>query len=175
MPLHPTLELALQHRVFPITKRIAQGQFTTPTRATVLRDQQITHVLNVSDAPSIIKASEFGFEQVVDVPVTDLQTLSASTAIRAIDALHAMLSEPDSKAYIHCIAGHNRSPTILWLYFVACGLSPGDAQTLIEIRSPDAVAGHSLLINDNLVTRIQAHGKSHCTPLPDAAILDPAY
>jgi len=173
--MHPSLEFGMKYRVYWITKRIAQGQFATPERAAILREQGITHVLNVGEGRSIIDAYDFGFDAVVDVPVVDLQLIPTDIAIAAMDALHDMLTVPHNRAFIHCIAGQNRSPTILWLYFLACGLDDDAARTLIANRSPDAVPGHGRLIDGNLVTAAKLHGRSHYLPLADQTVLEPAY
>ncbi|MEM7478292.1 MAG: hypothetical protein AAF483_25165 [Planctomycetota bacterium] len=175
MAFQPSLESGMKHRVYWITKRITQGQFATPERAAVLRDQGVTHVLNVGECGSIIDASDFGFAGIVDVPIIDLQLIPNDVALRAMDALQEMLTAPNSIAYIHCIAGQNRSPTILWLYFVACGVLPDEASDLIGNRSPDAVPGHGRLIDAALVANAKSHGESNYVPLSDQSVLEPAY
>ena len=171
----PSLQSGMQHRVYWITKRIAQGQFATPERAAVLRDQGVTHILNVGEGGSIISAESFGFREVRDCPVVDLQRIPSDVATGAMDALHAMLSFSESRVFIHCIAGQNRSPSILWLYFVACGMSPDDARTLITERSPDAVPGHGQLVDDRLISVARSHGAKYYLPLTDPTVLEPAY
>ena len=171
----PSLHSGMQHRVFWITKRIAQGQFVTAERAALLRDQNVTHVLNVGEGDSIISAEAFGFHEVRDCPVVDLQRIPDNVAIRAMDALHSMLAISDSRVFIHCMAGQNRSPSILWLYFVACGLSPDGARTLITERSPDAVPGHGRLIDERLVAMAKSHGAENYLPLNDVSVLEAAY
>ncbi len=171
----PGLQSGMQHRVFWITKRIAQGQFATPERAGVLRDQGVSHVLDVGEGGSVISAETFGFCEVRDCPVVDLQRIPDGVALSAMDSLHEMLAEPESHVFIHCIAGQNRSPTILWLYFIACGVSPDEARTLICSRSPDAVPGHGQLVDTLLVDLAKSHGGTHYVPLSDRMILEPAY
>ena len=165
----------MRYGVYWITKRIAQGQFATPERASVLRDQGVTHVLNVGEGGSIISAESFGFFEVFDSPVVDLERIPDDIAIGALDTLHAMLSVPDSRVFIHCVAGQNRSPSILWLYFIACGMSPDDARTLITERSPDAVPGHGKLVDEHLVAIAKLHGAENYLPLNDPTVLEPAY
>lgn len=171
----PSLESAMKHQVYWITRRIAQGRFATEERARYLRSQGITHVLNVSDTSSVISAEDYGFRSVQDSPVIDLARIPNDTAIACLDRLHAMLSGIDSKVYIHCVAGHNRSPTVLWLYLIACGLSPSNAKRLISDRTLDAVPGHQQLVDDRTVAVVRAHGRKHFQPLPDPEILCPAY
>ena len=170
-----SLESGMRYRVYWITKRIAQGQFVTPERAAVLCDQGVTDILNVGEGESVVAASDFGFHSVVDVPVVDLELIPPEVAVTAMDALHKMLEAADSRVFVHCVAGQNRSPTILWLYFVACGLAADDARVLIARRSPDAVPGHGRMIDEHLVNLAQSHGELNYQPLADPSVLEPAY
>lgn len=171
----PSLRSGVRQQVYWITRRIAQGLFATQERARYLRLQGITHVLNVGESPSIITASEYGFQTVRDCPTPDFQQIPEETALTALDALHEMLCERDSKVYVHCVAGQNRSPTILWLYFIACGMSSDAAKNLIASHTMDAVPGHSQLVDYRLVDAVLAYGKKRFIPLPDPDILTPAY
>ena len=160
-----------KHRVFWITQRLAQGAFVTEARAEYLLAHGVTHILNVGEGTSIVRARPGGFRQVVDFPIVDLARIPDTQALACLDILREMLREPNGKVYIHCIAGQNRSPTILWLFLIACGLAPGDAKSLIENRTLDAVPGHSCLIDEALVRVVQAHGAAHFLPLDDPLIL----
>jgi len=165
----------MRHRVYWITKRIAQGQFATPERAAALRDQGVSHVLNVGEGGSIISAEAFGFREVRDYPIVDLKRIPDDVALGAMDALHSMLAVAGSRVFIHCVAGQNRSPTILWLYFVACGLPPDDARTLITEHSPDAIPGHGQMVDEQLVALAKSHGAEAYLPLNDHTVFEPAY
>jgi len=109
----PSLQSGMRQQVYWITRRIAQGLFATRERAQYLRSQGITHILNVGESESIVTAIEYGFRSIRDCPIPDLCRISEDTAFACLDALHDMLCEPNSKVYIHCVAGQNRSPTIL--------------------------------------------------------------
>jgi len=171
----PSLKSGMRQQVYWITRRIAQGQFATEERARHLRSQGITHVLNVGESPSIISAEDYGFRAVRDCPTPDFCRLPDAAVLASLNALHEMLSEGDSKVFIHCVAGQNRSPTILWLYFIACGMSRAAAKELITSHTMDAVPGHPQLVDDQLVAAVVAHGSGRFVPLPDPNILAPAY
>ena len=171
----PSLHSGMRHQVYWITKRIAQGQFATEERSRYLRSQGITHILNVGESPSIVTAEEYGFRSVRDCPTPDFRRLPEAATLASLDALHEMLSEADSKVYVHCVAGQNRSPTILWLYFVACGMSQDAAKHLITSHTMDAVPGHPQLVDDRLVAAVVAHSSERFMPLGDPDILTPAY
>jgi protein-tyrosine phosphatase len=172
---HPCLLQALEDGVFPITKRIAIGQFASEERCCRLIDRGVTHVLNVSDCESLASTAKAGFRKVIDFSVADLARIPDEHALRCLDTIHGVMSEPGSKLYIHCTAGQNRSPTVLWLYLVACGMEAGKAKHLIVERCPDAVPGHGSLVDDELIAAVRIHGSGEFCPLEDPAILQPAY
>jgi len=157
-----------------ITRCIAQGAFPNSMQGIELRKSGVTDIFNVGTAASILSAQTHGFQQVVDLPVEDLRRLPDAYVLDCLDRFHAALSQPGRKIYIHCVAGQNRSPAMLWLYLVACGTEPGEAKALIEDRTLDAVAGHPKLVDDALVQTVQAHGKSRFLPLPRPDVLVPA-
>jgi protein-tyrosine phosphatase len=173
--MRPELDQAMRQRVYPITKRISIGQFATPDRAYYLLENGCTHVLNVSNTASVIRASENGFQLVVDHPIADLDPIPHETALHCLDTLHEMLGAEASRVYIHCIACQNRSPTILWLYFVGCGMDEDAAKAFITERCPDAVPGHKTMVDDRIARLVREHGQQHFLPLPDPGILESAY
>jgi hypothetical protein len=173
--MHPMLEQALRQRIFWITRRIAIGQFATAERAAWLREQGVSHVLNVGECGSVVAASDFGFCEVVDVSVEDLVRIPNDLAVHCIKVIHGVMLQPDTKLYMHCIAGQNRSPTILWLYLMACGINDEDAKHMIASRSPDSVPGHGALIDSELIATIRRFGQAVILPLRDASFLEPAY
>lgn len=166
-----SLREGTKHRVSWITRRLALGAFATEARAQYLLAHGVTHILNVGEGASVIRAQPGGFIQVIDYPIADLARIPDAAALECLDILHEMLQAPAGKVYVHCIAGQNRSPTVLWLFLIACGLAPSEAKRRIEDRTPDAVPGHSLLIDEALVQLVQAHGAAHFLPLCDPQIL----
>jgi len=149
-----------EHGIFWITRCIAIGRFATVERSRRLLEQGVTHVLNVSEAPSLADVAKGDFHSVVDVPIVDLQRIRDEIALRCIDLVHEALGAPGSKLYLHCTAGQYRSPTILWLYLVATGIAPEEAKRLIVAGSPDAIPGHSSLIADPLIATVRRHGET---------------
>jgi protein-tyrosine phosphatase len=127
----------------------------------------------VSDAPSQLIASEGGFREVVWVPLDDFSHLPTHLAAQALDALHRMALEPGSHVYVHCIAGHLRSPTVLWLYLIACGIPPNDGRNWIEERSPDAAPGSRRMVDREHILFAQKHGLNNFLPLPRGEIIVP--
>lgn len=165
----------MQEGIFFITRRIAIGQLATPVRCNLLISRGVTHVLNVGESPSLPCVADAGFHQVADVSIQDLNPIPDAAAIACLDFIEDGLAESDTKLYIHCTAGQNRSPTVLWLYLVACGINPEDAKRLIVERCPDAVPGHSALVDARLIATVKAHGAADQTRLRDASIFESAY
>jgi protein-tyrosine phosphatase len=131
----------------------------------------VTHVLNVSESENVICPEPDGLRAVVWLPVVDLELIPDEIALECIEQLHAFLCEPDARAYVHCIAGGNRSPTILWLYLIACGIEPEEARRAIGRRAISAVPGHPRMIDPRLVLVARGHGRSWL-PHPRPAALD---
>lgn len=156
-----------------ITQVLSIGPFVSPERVELLRASGVTHVLNVSDAASEVTAGGGSFREVVDLPLCDFSRLPEQVATATLDTLHRMASQPDAHVYVHCIAGHMRSPTILWLYLIACGIPPDDAHEIIKERSPDARPGHPKLVDHRLILHVQKHGLLNYSPHPRPGIVVP--
>ncbi len=125
--------------------------------------------MNVGEADSVLRAEDGPFVEVADVSLVDLTRIPDDVAVNCLDRLHGMILAPSSKVYVHCIAGWNRSPTIVWLYLVACGIDPDMAKQLIASQNLDAVPGHPRLVDSLLVTKVQSHGRNYLPhPRPEA-------
>lgn len=139
--------------IFWVTRRIAIGRFATPQRRKNLLDCGVTDILNVSDTPSL-PDEESRFQSIVDCPIVDLAPIPLELALQTIESISRILRHPDSKLFIHCIAGQNRSPSILFLYLLASGFPPNIAEHLITSRSPDSIPHHKLLISPTLMEKM---------------------
>jgi protein-tyrosine phosphatase len=161
------------HSVYWITPRIAVGRYLTPERARHLRDRGVTHILNVGENPSIVHRQDFDFAAIVDQPIVDLELIPVDAAQNCVATLCEMLrSTSDSKVYVHCLAGQNRSPTIAWLFLIACGLDRTQGKRRITDRIYDAVPGHSALVDDPLIQSVVESGKRLGLTLEDAGLGD---
>lgn len=159
--------------MYRITRVLSVGRFATPERAEELRAAGVTHILNVSSGPNQVAASEGGFHEVSWEPLEDHTPLSPGVLVGILETLHRMACEPGSHVYVHCVAGHLRSPTILWLYLIACGIAPDDAREWIEQRSPEAAPGHTRIVDGDHVRLAQQHGLARFRPHPRAEVLAP--
>ncbi len=62
--------------MFRITQCLSVGPFTWPEHAKLLLSAGITHILNVSDRPSLVSSLD-GFAEVAWVPMSDGKRLPA--------------------------------------------------------------------------------------------------
>ena len=158
--------------MYRITECLSVGPFASAERAEKLLAAGVTHVLNVSGGSSVVSCAT-GFTEVEDVPMHDGRRLPSFLMVRALDTLHRFASAPGAHVYVHCMAGQLRSPTTLWLYLIALGISPKDARDWIESRSPDAVAGHPRMVDETHVLLAQKHGLANFFPHPRPNIITP--
>jgi protein-tyrosine phosphatase len=159
--------------MYRITEVLSVGRYATPERAEGLLAAGVTHILNVSGSPNQIAASESGFREVAWIPLEDSCRLPTDLAAKALDTLHRMASEAGSHVYVHCMAGQLRSPTVLWLYLIACGIPPDDARDWIEERSPEAAPGARRIVDLEHILFAQMHGLNNFFPLPRSEIIVP--
>lgn len=159
--------------MYRITRALSVGSFASLQRAERLRAAGVTHVFNVSNSPSQLCASEHGFEEVAWSPLEDTCTLPMPLMLESLNHLHRLASRPNAHVYVHCVYGQLRSPTILWLYLIACGVSPNEAREWIEKRSPDAAPGARRLANDSHILAAQKHGLDNFFPLPRGEVIVP--
>jgi hypothetical protein len=163
----------VRRRVFPVTRSLWLGPFASPVRQPVLVASSVTHILNVGEAPSVLSARDGPFREVAWHPITDLERVPDELALACLTTLHRMVCQPDARVYIHCIAGQNRSPTVLWLYLVACGVPADRAKELIEAAARDAIPGHGRLVDAALVELVRRFGGLSFLPHPRPEALDP--
>ena len=118
------------------------------------------------ESPNQLTEADGPFQRIVWNPIEDLVRIPTTDAIACVSALHECVCDADSNVYIHCVAGWNRSPTVLWLYLVACGVDSTVAKNMIESVSFDGVPAHPKLIDDILVHEITAYGATCFMPHP---------
>jgi hypothetical protein len=158
--------------IFQITRVFWQGRFAGPLRLPELRAAGITHILNVCEAPHVLTLTDGPFAELAAIAIDDLVTIPERAALESLDALHRMATAAESRVYVHCIAGCNRSPTVLWLYLVACGVDGEFAKEQIADRNIDAVPGHPRLVSAELVGQATQHGRQCYLPHPRPEALE---
>jgi protein-tyrosine phosphatase len=160
--------------MYRITQALSVGRYASPEREGDLLAAGVTHILNVSHAASRLAAAEGGFREVVWIPLDDSTRMPIHCVRRVLDELHRLASQSEAHVYVHCVAGHLRSPTVLWLYLIACGIGPENARGWIEKRSPDAAPGSRQLVSSEHILFAQRHGFEHFLPLSRLEIVVPA-
>jgi protein-tyrosine phosphatase len=156
-----------------ITQALSVGRFASPERAVALRAAGVTHILNVSETPCVVSASDGPFREVEWVPLEERVPLPLKRLGHLLDTLHGMAIQSDAHVYVHCIAGQLRSPTALWLYLIACGVQPDEARDWIEDRSPDASPGSTCMVDALHVRFARQHGLAQFQPHPRAEVIVP--
>lgn len=154
-----------------VTNDIYLGRFASRERLAELRGFGITDILNVSDTPNQLTIDDGPFRSIAWVNIEDRVRIPTDDALRATDTLHRMISAEGGRVYVHCMAGWNRSPTILWLYLIACNLSPALASQQICANAFDAVPGHPSLVDSDLVQSLRKHGRANYEPHPRPSAL----
>lgn len=117
--------------------------------ANLLKKLGVTHLLNLHhEYPDVMNLEALGFKA-VQIFVEDLAPMRQETAYAIVDAIHDCVTQKDGRIYVHCDAGINRSPTAIWLYFLAMGMSEEKAAKIITsgnrmVSVPDPVLVMSL-------------------------------
>ena len=138
-----------------ITERILQNGYIGVEEAVFLKKQGVTHILNLDAEYSNVNAIEALGLVVHHIFVQDMSPMDDETAIAVVDAMHESLSVPDGRLYVHCDAGLNRSPTAVWLYFLATGLSETEATQMILQSHSHLSAPANVLVTELDLARIK--------------------
>jgi hypothetical protein len=150
------------NNIFWITERIAQGRHPFLLKAyQELHLTGITHVLDLSDMKLALDKTVYEQLQIIREDVIDFRLIPLAQMLTCINAIHKVMMQPENKLYIHCFAGHDRSPTILWLYLIACGMNAEAAKLLIKEKNPHANPGGKSLIDHTHVPAAQLYGSEH--------------
>lgn len=160
--------------MYRVTEATLVGPFPGPDQVAALHARGVTHILNLASAAHDLEAERDGFAEVLSRPVEDFEQFMGWWMRDTLDHMHRMLtSAPDAKLFVHCHAGQQRAPTILWLYLSACGLEPGRAAEWIRTAKPDAQPGHRALVDAGSLDLALAHGTERFVPLARPAIIAP--
>ncbi len=68
--------------------------------------------------------------------VDDGRPKPVETYLRAIATIDNALGNPNRRVLVHCAAGRNRSPSIIYAYLLSRGASPQQARTMIFTQHP---------------------------------------
>lgn len=160
--------------VYRVTAATLVGPYPGPGQVAALHARGVTHILNLASSTSDLQAGRDGFAEVLARPVEDFEQFLGWWMCDTLDHMHRMLSDvPDAKLFVHCHAGQQRAPTILWLYLCACGMPPGRASDWIRAAKPDAQPGHRALVDGPALATAIAHGAARFLPLARPEIIAP--
>ncbi len=143
--------------IYWVTRRLGVGPFVSPARALALKMAGVTDILNVSDSRTFSEALAVGFRSVVWVPIADFVPIMEEDVASILTSLDAMFLSPDPRVLVHCLAGHNRSPTVIWLYLKSLGVNAEVARRMIETASLRAVGGHPMLLSPETISAMVSH------------------
>jgi len=122
-----------------IEENIFQNGYIGLEDVELLKSLGITHLLNLHhDYPFLDELIESGFI-VKQIYLIDPAPITDDVALEIVDFIYDSLKESDHKIYVHCVAGLNRSPTAVWLYYLSVGYSEKEATKRI-------ISGHQNLV-----------------------------
>jgi len=132
-----------------IDERIYQNGYIGAEEAELLKSMGITDILNLDlyyFRPERIHAVGLRIRHVL---VNDMYPMNDEMALKVVTQFHEALTPPPSKLYVHCNAGTSRSPTAIWLYYLALGIPDAEATERIQsvaeyLTAPDPVLVHKL-------------------------------
>jgi hypothetical protein len=145
-------------QIFWVTERLAVGPHPGGDADGLLREG-ITHVLNVGESPSTRYADAAGDRLIIEwISFPDGPRIADGGLRQSLQTLRSMATTRASRVLVHCVAGHNRSPTIIWLYLIATGMPSSAAEALIAVASFDSVPGHPRLVDASSVALAEVIG-----------------
>lgn len=77
----------------------------------------------------------FGVESYLWLPVKDHEPPSGDQLKIGVAFLQKLV-ELKKKVYVHCKNGHGRAPMLVAAYFLAKGMSPEEAESLVKSKRP---------------------------------------
>jgi protein-tyrosine phosphatase len=91
----------------------------------------------------------------LSVPFPDGEPIPPAAIERCIGFLAGCRQKGES-VFVHCAAGQNRSPTVIWLYLIATGMEPEQATEVFDGKTLDGVLGHPKLVGAEQVAQARA-------------------
>lgn len=165
----------MRNDIFWITKCIAVGPYPEERQHGLLQKHGITHVVNVSEYRNNFYDAYVDIFKIAWIPIEDLQKIPHQLLKRCLETIHTFLQDDKSNVYIHCVAGQNRSPNIIWLYLISCGVCPEQARSFITRATLDAVVGHPLIVDAKHIDVAKKHGDKNFLPLQRPDIVQPSF
>lgn len=126
-----------------VTPQVALGSAPSPSWLSQMRAQGITDVLDLrgeplqgetGPQPEMYVGTGIAYHY---IPMRDRGGVEpVSVYQQGVQIIEDALSHPNGKILVHCAAGEYRSPSMVYAYLRATGLSPTDAWNMIVAARP---------------------------------------
>ena len=131
-----------------ITERILRNGYPTLNDAEGLVGLGVTDLVNLDrDYPNEKALVEMGLDLHQHF-VPDVTPIERELAVTIISTMRSVLSDPARTVYVHCEAGRNRSPTVIWLYLLSIGHSKESASEMVRSPNNLLIVPNGLLVSE---------------------------
>lgn len=131
-----------------VTERILQSGYPSFDDVETLSGMGFTDFLSVDEAyPARKNFVDLGL-RFHHFPITDMAPISPESALGVTKLTRNVLADPKAKICVHCNAGKNRSPTVVWLYLVAEGRPVEVATRMVSKGNRALIVPNELLISE---------------------------
>jgi protein-tyrosine phosphatase len=135
--------------IFRVTDRIYLGEYPDATAFARLATLGVTDILNVAAT----SYDQPGFT-VHAIPLQDLEEMPLADAERAVRLVKRVVTA-GGRIFVHCMAGQNRSPGVLFLSLLHLGHDAAEAERMIVDASLDAIPRHPLIVTPRVVEYVR--------------------
>ena len=120
-----------------ITDRIAVGGWIeTDEKRESVAGAGITHVIDMAWESDDTPLQAFGIKVLRNTTDDDFQVKPPELLQKGVEFAVEALRDPQSKLFIHCVAGRHRGPMMTLAVFCALGWSMDNAMSMIAERRP---------------------------------------
>jgi hypothetical protein len=135
--------------IFRVTDRIYLGEYPDEPAFARLAALGVTDILNVASTPY----PRPGFA-VHAIPIRDLEEMPLQDAERAVRLVKRIVTG-GGRIFVHCMAGQNRSPGVVFLSLLHLGVDEAEAERMITDASLDAIPRHPRIVTPRVVEHVR--------------------
>jgi protein-tyrosine phosphatase len=132
-----------EFNIFKISDGIYQGAYPNVDACKHLKKLEIGAILNVSGGS--VRSCDDSEINCLSIPFPDGELIPIECIKTALDYIHDNVDN-GVNIFVHCLAGQNRSATILWLYYVSVYKDLEKSYQQFLDKTLDAVPGHPKLV-----------------------------
>ena len=136
--------------LFRVTDRILLGEYPDDDAFARLAGLGVTDILNVAATPN----RRPGFAVHV-IPIPDLEEMPLADAERAVRLVKRVVTG-GGRIFVHCMAGQNRSPGVVFLSLLHLGHDAAEAERMIVDASLDAIPRHPRIVTPRVVEHVRS-------------------